>query len=104
MTTERRVFGKEFKEQAVHLAETSDKSAREVANDLGIGESTLWRWIKELRESGDRSFPGHGNRQQGTDQEEEIRRLKEELLTVTMERDILKKAVAIFSKPHGSHD
>lgn len=99
MTEERRVFTKEFKEQAVLLTQTSSKKVSEIAQDLGIRESTLWRWKKELRESGTRSFPGQGNRQPGTDLEEEVRRLKEELLTVTMERDILKKAVAIFSKP-----
>jgi transposase len=99
MSKERRVFTKEFKEQAVLLTETSSKSVSQIAKDLGIPENNLWRWKKELRESGARSFPGQGNRQQGTDLEEEVRRLKEELLTVTMERDILKKAVAIFSKP-----
>lgn len=94
-----RVFSKEFKEQAVLLTETSGKKVSEVAHDLGIRENLLWRWKKEFREAGANSFSGHGNRQPGTEQEEEIRRLKEELLTVTMERDILKKAVAIFSKP-----
>lgn len=94
-----RVFTKEFKEQAVLLTETSGKKVGEIASDLGIRENMLWRWKKELREAGSRSFPGQGIRQQGTELEEEVRRLKEELLTVTMERDILKKAVAIFSKP-----
>jgi hypothetical protein len=46
-----------------------------------------------------RSFSGQGHRQPGSDLEEEVRRLKEELLLTQMERDILKKAVAIFSKP-----
>jgi transposase len=97
--TERRVFTKEFKEQAVMLTESSDKSVAEIAKDLGIRENNLWRWKKELREAGDRSFPGQGNRQPSSDLEEENRRLKEELLLAQMERDILKKAVAIFSKP-----
>jgi transposase len=96
---QRRVFTKEFKEQTVLLAETGEKKVSEIANDLGIGESTLWRWIKELREAGSRSFPGQGRRQQGTDLEEENLRLKKELYLVTMERDILKKAVAICSQP-----
>jgi len=99
MTVERRVYTKEFKEQAVMLTETSGKKVSEIAQELGIRENNLLRWKKEFRELGAKSFPGHGNRQPGTDLEEEIRRLKEELLTVTMERDILKKAVAIFSKP-----
>ena len=46
-----RVFSKEFKEQAVLLTETSGKKLGEIANDLGIGESMLWRWKKELREA-----------------------------------------------------
>jgi transposase len=94
-----RVFSKEFKEQAVLLTESSGKKVGEIANDLGIRENMLWRWKKELREAGERSFPGQGHRQPGTDLEEEVRRLKQELLDVKMERDILKKAVAIFSKP-----
>ena len=94
-----RVFSKEVKEQAVLLTQTSGKKVSEVAEDLGIRENMLWRWKKEFREAGERSFPGQGNRQQGTDLEEEVRRLKQELLDVKMERDILKKAVAIFSKP-----
>jgi transposase len=94
-----RIFSKEFKEQAVLLTETSGKRVSEIAKDLGIRENMLWRWKKELQEAGSRSFPGQGNRQLGTDLEEEVRRLQHELHLVTMERDILKKAVAIFSKP-----
>lgn len=94
-----RVYSKEFKEQAVLLTETSDKKLSEIAKDLGIGGSLLWRWKKEFREAGERSFPGQGNRQQGTDLEEKVRQLQQELLDVQMERDILKKALAIFSKP-----
>lgn len=94
----RRVFSKEFKEQAVLLTETGDKKVSEIANDLGIRENVLWRWKRELRETGSRSFPGQGHRQQGTELEEEVLRLKKELHLVTMERDILKKAVAICSQ------
>lgn len=94
-----RVFSKEFKEQAILLTETSGKKVSEIAKDLGIRENMLWRWKKEFREAGERSFPGQGNRQDGTQLEEEVRRLQQELLTVKMERDILKKAMAIFSQP-----
>lgn len=99
MAKHRRVFSKEFKEQAVLLSETSGKQVSEIAADLGIAENMLWRWRKELREASTRSFPGTGHRQQGTDLEEEVRRLRQELHLVTMERDILKKAVAICSQP-----
>lgn len=96
---ERREFSKEFKEQAILLTETSGKKVSEIAYDLGIRENMLWRWKKEYSEAGSRSFPGQGTRQQGTDLEEEIRKLKQELRTVQMERDILKKAAAIFLQP-----
>jgi transposase len=99
MAENRRVYSKEFKEQAVLLTETSGKRVSEVADDLGIGENLLWRWKKEKREKGNHSFSGHGNRQPGTDLEEEYRKLQQELNFVKMERDILKKAVAIFSQP-----
>jgi transposase len=99
MVVNRKMYSKEFKEQAVQLVKTSEKSVNEIARDLGVNANMLRRWHTELQESGNHSFPGQGHRQQGTESEEEIRRLKEELLTVTMERDILKKAVAIFSKP-----
>lgn len=95
----RRSFSREFKEQAVLLCETSGKQVSEIAADLGIGENTLWRWKKELREANARNLPGGSSRQQGIDLEEENRRLKQELYIVTMERDILKKAVAICSQP-----
>ncbi len=90
-----RVYRKEFKEQAVLLTQTSGKKVGEIANDLGIPGNLLWRWKKEFREAGERSFPGQGHRQQGTDLEEKVRQLQQELLDVQMERDILKKAVAL---------
>jgi Transposase and inactivated derivatives len=99
MAVERKIYTKEFKEQAVVLTETSGKTVHEIAQDLGIRENMLWRWKKEYRQAGARSFPGNGNRKEGTELEEENRRLKQELQQVMMERDILKKAVAIFSKP-----
>jgi transposase len=95
----RKAYTKEFKEQAVELIKTSDQPASKIAKDLGINANMLRRWRDELDNSNDHAFPGQGHRQPGTELEEENRRLKEELLTVRMERDILKKAMAIFSKP-----
>jgi transposase len=99
MVANRRKHSKEFKEQAVELIKISGKPISEIAKDLGINDNMLRRWRDEMNTLGETSFPGQGHRQQGTELEEEIRKLKEELVTVTMERDILKKAVAIFSQP-----
>ncbi len=71
------------------------RTAVELARELGIDRSVLNRWIREFTDSGDSSFPGHGKL---SPQDEEIRRLKRELERVTEERDILKKAMGVFSR------
>lgn len=64
--------------------------------DLGIGRGQIYRWKRELEEEvmGMKAFPGKGNARDA-----EIARLKKELAIVTEEREILRKAMAIFSKP-----
>jgi transposase len=98
MGESRRHYDEEFKRNAVDLSYKSGKTVDQVAYDLGISRNILFRWRKERSEYGDRAFPGIGKRKRGTDQEEEIRRLKKELADVREERDILKKAAAIFSR------
>ena len=95
MPKELRTFTKEFKLEAVHLVHKSRKSQAQIARDLGIADSTLQNWCKELAEAGAQAFPGSGHQ---TQQEEELRRLKRELEVTRQERDILKKALAIFSR------
>ena len=95
MPKEQRTFTKEFKLEAVQLAHRSGKSQTQVARDLGIADSTLHHWCKEYTEAGSQAFPGSGHQ---TQQEEELRRLKRELEVTRQERDILKKALAIFSR------
>jgi len=68
-----------------------------VARDLGIAHSNLRRWRAQYGKKGELAFPGNG-KQRLTPQEEEVRRLKKELYEVQQERDILKKALAIFTK------
>jgi transposase len=96
MPKEQRTFTHEFKTEAVRLAQTSGKSLTQVARDLGIADSTLHHWCKQLSQYGEQAFPGSGHQ---APQEEELRRLKRELEIVRQERDILKKVVAIFSRP-----
>ena len=97
MTTNRKSYSAEFKLEAVRLLETSGKSAAQLEHELGIGDGCLLRWKKELQESGSGAFSGHGR--PGPEQRE-LLRLKRELEIVRQERDILKKAVAIFSRPN----
>jgi transposase len=96
MTKSRRQYSREFKQEAVQLLETSGKSASELERELGIGKGNLWRWKREFAADGEDAFPGHGRL---TPEQERLRQLERENEILRQERDILKKAVAIFSRP-----
>ena len=95
MQKEQRTFTREFKQEGVQLVRSSNKSQAQIARDLGIADSTLHHWCKPLSEHGEQAFPGSGHQ---TAQEEEIRHLKRENEVLRQERDILKKAIGIFSR------
>lgn len=98
MGSRRRSYSKEFKLQAVAMTNENDgKTIAEIADDLGIEYAMLRHWRVKYNNAGESGFPGHGN-QNLTPEEAEIQRLKMELEIAKEERDILKKAVAIFSK------
>ena len=97
METNRRQYSEEFKKEAIEYYRASNKSAEEVARDMGIPYSNLKRWHTQYQKRGELAFPGHG-KEKLTPQEEENRRLKRELADTQIERDILKKALAIFTK------
>jgi transposase len=93
VTKKVRQYDEEFKKQAVRLYFEQGKSYRILGNELGIPEATLAGWVNT------------GKYQQGTsgkavdaDTLAELKRLRAELLDVREERDILKKALAIFSQ------
>ena len=90
----RRKYDREFKIEAVRLLEQGIKSGPEIERDLGIGKGQIYRWRAQLAAEGRQAFPGNGNTR-----DEELARLRRELKQVTEERDILRKAVAIFSRP-----
>jgi transposase len=90
-------YTREFKQQAVHLFETSGKCKTEIARDLKISDSALSKWCKECGEHGEEAFPGKCHQ---TAIEEENRKLKREIEILRQERDIFKKAVSIFAQPH----
>lgn len=90
----RKTFDREFKISSVKLVLDSERSIASIAEDLGISKNTLFNWKNKYREDAKNAFPGKGHMKP----EEEIRRLKKDLAHVTMERDILKKAVAFFAK------
>jgi transposase len=88
-------FDKEFKIEAVRLASESGNTQSGIERDLGISQGIISRWKRELRKDGDLAFPGKGRLKPNDD---EMQRLKRENERLRRERDILKKAVAIFSE------
>lgn len=96
MAKKRKKYTKEFKIEAVRLLRTSGKSQSKIEEELGIGSGCLSRWKKKYAEDGEEAFPGHGRL---TPDKERIRQLERENEILRQERDILKKAVTIFTHP-----
>jgi transposase len=93
---ERRVYPKEFKAEAVALAEKREKPVSRVAADVGISEKLLYRWMQQARGAagtGMQPFPGHGR-----PRDEELSRLRKEVKTLREANEILKKAAVIFAQ------
>jgi transposase len=99
-TKVRRSFTDEFKQEAVSLLASSGRPLTQVARELGIQPSMLRHWRDDWQAKGTVSRPTGSSSSGGTSAEHaEIRRLEKELARAQMERDILKKAIAIFSGP-----
>ena len=90
-----RSYDADFKREAVRLADAEDVTDHQVERDLGIYQGAIGSWRKKLKADPVEAFPGKGHQKPF---EEENRRLRRDLKIAREERDILKKAVAIFSK------
>jgi len=93
MGTRRRQYSREFKQEAVKRVTEQGVPLAKVARDLDLNQNVLRRWKQELSEHGEKAFPG-----QGTPIEEELLRARREIEALKREREILKKAVGIFSQ------
>jgi transposase len=89
-----RRFTQEFRDEAVRLAETSGRTRREIAEDLGIGLSTLRHWIDRRHER----QMDHPPEDRQEDMAAELKRLRRENEILRQEREILKRATAFFAK------
>ncbi len=94
MGKKRRSFSKDFKLEAVKLIKEGGLSVARAAKDLGVYETSLRRWNKQYEVD-----QGKGPAETlTTDEKEELRRLRREVRTLRMEREVLKKATAFFAK------
>ena len=90
-------YPKEFKLEAIRLMNSGDKPISEIAMQLGVKRTLLYRWRDQAAESGDSAFSGKLGRP-SIGELSEVARLRKELKEVTEERDILKKAAAYFAR------
>jgi len=91
----RRRFSREYKVEAVRLVTQRGVAVAQAARDLGVGENLLRRWVRAHAADPQHAFPGEG---QQKPEDAELTRLRKEVATLRMERDILKKAAAYFAK------
>ncbi len=91
----RRKFTREFKLEAVRKVIVDDRTYTDVGKEVGVGEGVLGRWVREFTDDEHEAFPGKGIRKS---KDQEIFELKMELDGIREERDILKKAIAVFSR------
>ena len=79
----------EFRDEAIRVVHESKESLAKVARELGVNENTLRMWVHDAA-----PLPPPANE----DVPSELKRLRKEVRTLRMERDILKKAAAFFAK------
>jgi transposase-like protein len=84
-------FSPEFRRRAVELARERIKPMPEIAEDLGVSESSLWRWMKQV-DVDEGARPGLTS-----EEREELARLRQENRVLKMERDLLSRAAAFFA-------
>ena len=85
-----RTYDEKFKANAVALVIDSHRSVAEVAEELGIGSTALYRWVDQSK--------ARGRKPSEETPEQRVARLEDEVRTLRLEREILKKAVAFFAK------
>jgi len=93
----RRQYEESFKREAVRLVIEENRQTSEVERNLGIPTGMLYKWVEKFGKHAVDPFPGKGHRSKDP-RDQQIRKLQRELAIALEERDILKKAIAVFSK------
>ena len=89
-------YPKEFKLEAIRLLNAGEKPVAEIARELGVKRTLLYRWRDEYVAKNEKAFKGSGRPKSG--EMSELSRLRQENKALKEERDILKKAAAYFAK------
>ncbi len=90
-----RKFSKEFKQNALQLVIEKGMSVGKVARELDVHRNLIHKWRRDYLAEGESALEGSGKLNTETS---EVKRLQKELEDVKEERDILKKALTVFTK------
>ena len=93
---ERRQYTPEFKKETVRLITELGQSSKQVAKDIGVHENTIYKWVQSYQKDPAEPFVGSGHQKVA---DEEMYRAKKRIADLEEEVAILKKAIAIFTKP-----
>ena len=92
---EKKVYTKEFKLGAARMVVDEKGKASKVAQNLGVSNSALVKWIRDYKRHGSGAFPGKGLLAPADD---ELKQLQKDNRRLTMERDLLKKTIVLFAE------
>jgi transposase len=88
-------YDREFKIEIARQVVGGKRSARSMAQELGVHENTIHKWVQQYTNDPDHAFPGSGNLKP---EEDELRRAQRRIRELEMEIEILKKAAAYFAR------
>lgn len=94
MEKKRKHYTKEFKMEVVKYLVSSGKTGKEVSEDFGVAENTIWKWKRGYEKTGEKAFDKNANIDP---RDVKMKQLEKELAAANRRCEILKKAVAIFS-------
>ncbi|ASR04992.1 MULTISPECIES: transposase [Gordonia] len=92
MPEKRKKYDREFRDGAVRIVEETGKPIAQVARDLGVNEGTLGNWVNRARAERE------GRGELTVDDAAELKRLRDEVAELRMERDVLKRSVVLWVK------
>ncbi|MCF3941528.1 MULTISPECIES: transposase [Gordonia] len=92
MPEKRKKYDREFRDGAVRIVEETGKPIAQVARDLGVNEGTLGNWVNRARAERE------GSGELTPDDAAELKRLRDEVAELRMERDVLKRSVVLWVK------
>ncbi|GAB23209.1 MULTISPECIES: transposase [Gordonia] len=95
MPEKRKKYDREFRDGAVRIVEETGKPIAQVARDLGVNEGTLGNWVNRARAERE------GRGELTVDDAAELKRLRDEVAELRMERDVLKRSVVLWVKEAG---